>query len=248
MKNKIPLLVAAAVIGATNALCVSAADLSPAKSSSRTAAKAAKPVTPLTDIASESTGGSGSSDSAQLVPKDRVYFRIEEDENEQKFTDQQILEVTSQRQIHFPVTRGVSETIPVNVAGKTLEDVRDEIRKKLEADYYKKATIRLGLYDQTQSYGIVYIKGEVQSGGRYELKPGGATTLSELLMELKPTDFANLKKVRVERLDPVTKKSKSDIVNVREILDKGNRSKDMKLQDGDRIFVDAKTFNLGFGK
>jgi hypothetical protein len=88
----------------------------------------------------------------------------------------------------------------------------------------------------------VWFRGEVQ--GKYELKPGAATTLSEALMELRPSDFANLKKVKVDRFDPVTQQNKSVIINVKEILDKGTRTQDWKLADGDRIYVPPKGINF----
>jgi protein involved in polysaccharide export with SLBB domain len=184
----------------------------------------------------------GLSDAYQLVPKDQVLFRIGEDQNESKFNTPQLLEVTSQKQVHFPVTRGMGETISITVTGKTLGTVREEIQKSLEAQYYKKATVRLTLYDQSKSYGVVWFRGEVQ--GKYELKPGAATTLSEALMELRPGDFANLKKVKVDRFDPITQQNKSVVVNVKEILDRGTRTQDWKLEDGDRIYVPPKGINF----
>jgi protein involved in polysaccharide export with SLBB domain len=219
-----------------------AADRPPANAPSNDQTNSAESVAePAQSKVPSSEIGSGS-DSYQLVPKDQVLFRIGEDQNEAKFNAPQLLEVTSQKQVHFPITRGMGETISINVTGKTLGTVREEIQKSLEAQYYKKATVRLALYDQSKSYGVVWFRGEVQ--GKYELKPGAATTLSEALMELRPGDFANLKKVKVDRFDPVTQQNKSVVINVKEILDRGTRTQDWKLEDGDRIYVPPKGINF----
>jgi len=242
MKKNIHILLLLAMGLASGSRVTFAADRPAAKAPSKGQTNTADTIVEPARSKVQSSELGSHSDSYQLVPKDQVFFRIGEDQNESKFNTPQLLDVTSQKQVHFPVTRGMSETISINVTGKTLAAVREEIQKSLEAQYYKKATVRLTLYDQSKSYGVVWFRGEVQ--GKYELKPGAATTLSEALMELRPGDFANLKKVKVDRFDPVTQQNKSVVVNVKEILDRGTRTQDWNLEDGDRIYVPPKGINF----
>jgi hypothetical protein len=64
-----------------------------------------------------------------------------------------------------------------------------------------------------------------------------------VLTQVGTTEFARLSKVRVERLDPATGKTKEIFVNI-EAVNKGERDQDLELQDGDRITVSEKWFNF----
>ena len=127
--------------------------------------------------------------------------------------------------------------VTINIRGKNLGQVKEELKRKLEADYYYRATVELFLIDRTKSVGKVIFFGKGGVHGVVQLLPGRETLLSEAIVHLHPTRFANLKKVKVNRIDPETQKTEEIIVNVDAVLYKGDRSKDLILQDGDRVEV-----------
>jgi hypothetical protein len=90
--------------------------------------------------------------------------------------------------------------------------------------------------------GHVTFYGEVK--GNYPLPPGEPKNLSDVILEMKPSDYANLRSVKLMRSDPVTKKVITRVINVDEILSKGLKEKDVVLQDGDTIRISPKMFNF----
>ncbi len=90
--------------------------------------------------------------------------------------------------------------------------------------------------------GIVLFQGEIK--GTLLLKPGGSKSLSEAVLEMKPNEYANLKKVKLLREDPATKVVTSRFVDVDAILSKGKKEEDVVLQDGDSVVISAKWVNF----
>lgn len=173
-----------------------------------------------------------------LRPQDKLVFRLEEDPV--RATEAETLIVSALGQIYFPISRGFDERISIEASGKTVAQVEVEIRGKLEENYYQKATVKLALVDQSRRFGQALFMGAVR--GPVPLTPGENVTLAEAIVRLGYSEFANLKKVEVYRLDAKTKKEyPADVIDVDAIL-KGNRSKDIPLQDGDRIVVPEKKF------
>jgi hypothetical protein len=67
--------------------------------------------------------------------------------------------------------------------------------------------------------------------------------LTDAILGLAPSDFADLRRIKIHRLDPVTHQPRTVEVNVREILRSGRRHLDVPLQDGDRVYVPQKWIN-----
>ncbi|MHB8522295.1 MAG: polysaccharide biosynthesis/export family protein [Limisphaerales bacterium] len=175
-------------------------------------------------------------DAYKLLPSDKVRFWLEEDPKRDGTSLD--LPVTSQNMLIFPVSRGYELAIPVDIRGKTLDDVKAELKQKLEEKYYKQATVHLTLLTQNQRKGVVYFRGTVT--GMLELFPGDEKTVTQAILEKGYSDFANLKKVKVTRIDPVTKKTTVYPVNVDQLLKKPDPVKDLILQDKDIIEVPEK--------
>jgi protein involved in polysaccharide export with SLBB domain len=168
-----------------------------------------------------------------LLPSDKVRFWIEEDpKGDAAATD---LPVTSLNMILFPVSRGYELTIPINVVGKTIDQVKTELTAKLEEKYYKTATVHLTLLTQTQRRGLVYFNDQIT--GTLELLPGDQMTVTQAILKKGYNDYANLKKVTIKRTDPVTKKTVVMHVNVKALLEKPDPAKDVILQDKDIVDV-----------
>ena len=135
----------------------------------------------------------------------------------------------------FPLER-------VHVAGKTTTEARAEITRKLEADYYYTATVRLSIdrVNAQATMGKIYVQGEVRQPGVLDIYAGDNLTVQEAILRAGGfLQFADPKKVQVTR----TKRGQTlrFEINVKEIQQKGAVEKDIQLEDGDRINV-PKTF------
>lgn len=178
-----------------------------------------------------------------LQPLDKVAFYIEEDPapvrpNERKTLD---LAVSAQGQLEVPVSRCCEQVLVINTKGKTIDQAEEEIRKLLLAEYYNKATVQLRLVDTTKRIGQVWLTGAVKAN-TFQLNPGKAYTLWEVLTAVGLQEFANKANVEVTRKDPATGKTKTIKVDVGAA--EKNPDKDIEVQDGDRVKVKEKVFNL----
>ena len=70
--------------------------------------------------------------------------------------------------------------------------------------------------------------------------PGETKTVFEGVYQVGLSEFANLKKVKLNRLNPQTKETESRVIDL-EAVRKGDRAKDVPLQDGDRVEVPEKS-------
>lgn len=177
----------------------------------------------------------------RLAPMDKLTVQIEEDPVPGRPIE---ISVTALYNLDVPVSRCCESAISINVRGKTLAEVESELRTRLERDYYEKATVQLKLIarDPNRRIGQVWLRGAVK-GNIVELEAGNPTTLWEALTQVGTTEFARLSRVRVDRVDPQTGEVKKIYVDI-EAVNKGDRSKDIELQDGDRITVSEKWFNF----
>jgi len=155
-----------------------------------------------------------------------------------------------------PVARRVTDTgdldVPyigrVHVAGKSCADVAAQVTRMLEADYYYKATVRLGI-DQIsiKKPGLaakIFVSGDVKVPGAQEILPEDTLTVSGAIVKAGGgTQFADLHKVKLTRkMKDGT--SKTNIIDVKAVLEEGKMDKDMQLQDGDYIFVPRRLFTI----
>lgn len=185
----------------------------------------------------------------ELKPGDVLRFVIEQDPSRGN-TAQQVY-LTEAGEALFAVSRGSAITVKINARGKKLADVRQEVKQLLDAEYYQDSKLQIDLDlvrresgqagpDGTIPKVIVY--GAMQ--GNIFLREGETKTLSDVILQLGQNQFANLRKVKIHRLDPTTKRETITEHNVKEVLDKGDRTKDPAVQDGDRIEVPEKGFNF----
>ncbi len=157
--------------------------------------------------------------------------------------DQVTLEIVEDRDGGLPrvvTATGELEVYPlgrVHVAGKTTNEASSDIKRKLEVDYYYKATVKLSIDRVSPTIvtsGTVYLAGEVRAVGPVEMISGTPLKLSEAI--LKAGGFgawADDRKVQVVRRSG----GAPQVVDVKEILQKGRVEKDITLQDGDRVYV-----------
>ncbi len=134
----------------------------------------------------------------------------------------------------------------VHVAGLTVVDASGAIKRRLEADYYYKATIRLALerVNQNFSLGNVYLSGEIQRVGGLPIYADRPLTLSQAVTNAGGFGrFANGRKVKVTRAGK-NGATETIVRDVKAILEGGHKELDIPLQDGDQIFIPRATFNF----
>lgn len=127
----------------------------------------------------------------------------------------------------------------IQVAGKTTTEAGADIKRRLEADYYYRATVKLNI-DRVSPLqvraGTVTLSGQVRLVGSQEMIAGEPLRLSSAILKAGNfTEWANPKKVKLTR--QVNGSAQSTEYNVKEIIEKGDEKADPVLQDGDRINV-----------
>ncbi|MBX3748023.1 MAG: hypothetical protein KF833_22170 [Verrucomicrobiae bacterium] len=191
---------------------------------------------------------SGAQESAALEPPpkhvlragDRIQYRIAEDPV--RGPAPLLVVVNSVGEVSFPVSRDSDLRITLLVRGKTVEEVREDLTRSLLADYYHRATVELTLGEKIVTPGRVQFFGEMSA--TLPLTPDTPPLLlSDAILQLGFTPDADLRRVKVHRLDPDSQQSRTLEINVRSILREGIRERDLILQDGDRVEVRTKWFN-----
>jgi protein involved in polysaccharide export with SLBB domain len=185
------------------------------------------------------TGGSALETSHPLRPGDKLLYAVREDPVAGAGAEE--LVVNALGEATFRVSRGAAAAITLPVAGRTLVQVKAELQTRLLADYYHVATIDLRLKETTQAAGKILFSGAVRAN-IVPLQPGEQKTLFEALLQVGTTEFANLRKVRLSRVDPRTGAEGAWVFDAEAI--RKDRSRDVLLQDGDRLDVPEKTINF----
>ncbi|MEW6155980.1 MAG: ankyrin repeat domain-containing protein [Verrucomicrobiota bacterium] len=128
--------------------------------------------------------------------------------------------------------------------------VKEELREFLEAHGAKSAKAAAAESRSAQgtqgnlaipSDSTLYFMGEVKANA-LPLAPGSEKTISQALLQVGVTEFANLKRVKISRMDPSTKVYTNFFVNVSDINQ--GKTNDVVLQAGDRIHVGGKLVNF----
>lgn len=147
--------------------------------------------------------------------------------------------VNSANKMRFPISVCCDDSIEINATGKSVEQIRTELETRLKESYYKEATVEMSLTEKTLVRGQVLFQGEVGRSS-LDLSPDNPKTLSEALLLVSVTPYAKTDEVKVFRKglkDPI-------IINVKRIWEKNEFEEDIILQDGDRVVVGQKWFNI----
>jgi protein involved in polysaccharide export with SLBB domain len=189
------------------------------------------------------SGAADDSDSLRLSVQDKLYYRNDQDPIDGGAEAAKAgLIVNSRGMLEVPVSRGFDLRINVKAAGRTVGEVKREIKQKLEDEFYRTANITLTLESLSAKPGLVIFYGEVK--GSLPLTAGQPKYLSEAILEMKPNEYANLKKVKLIRTDSTTKTNITRYINVDAILSKGKKEDDVLLEDGDTVNISAKWLNF----
>jgi len=169
-----------------------------------------------------------------LVTGDALTFEILEDKELGLAAEPQLLKIQSDGNIIAPYLG------PVPAAGKTLSQLQAEIRKRLEADFYQTATVRMSLNVRA---GSLYVLGEVGAPGRREIPPDGVFTLTRAIASAGGIGkFGNERKVELRRKKP-DGSVEVTIHDYKRIL-KERPQDDVELRHDDEIFVPSKLISF----
>jgi len=194
----------------------------------------------------------------ELKPHDVLGFLIDQDPSVVEAVrgnggagDAETIFVTDAGEATFRVTRTSPISVKLGVAGKKLEAVRRELKALLDAEYYQDCSFRLDLKAinstsammESASAGRVVLFGNGGLSGTFPVVEGRKLMLSDVIISAggkSGNEYANLKRVKVRRFDPVSKKETVIEANVANIIEKGDRNADIELKDGDRVEVPAR--------
>jgi polysaccharide biosynthesis/export protein len=160
---------------------------------------------------------------------DQLVFRILEDEDPATS-----LTVSDSGQVRVPYVGSVS------AVNRTPRDLAYQIKRALEKNLYKKATVLISVEKRTtRSPGKVYLTGEVAKPGVIELRANESLTLTQAILQSGGfSDFANKRKVKVMHKTGSTSQTK--IIDVSAVIDQGRTDLDETLKPGDVIVVPAR--------
>jgi protein involved in polysaccharide export with SLBB domain len=186
-------------------------------------------------------------DATYILKKgDTVSLRIVEDTSQQAPLS---LKIQDSGNINAPFINLVP------AAGKTCKDVAYYMKRELEKEHFRVATVILALEEgaKAQARGpgaplptanYITIYGQVQRQGRYETTPEEDLTVSQAILRAGGfSQFAKDKKVKVIRKVP-DKGNVTIYVNLRDVMMKGKLDYDIPVRGGDVIIVDEKLINF----
>lgn len=159
------------------------------------------------------------------------YFILEEAQ------DEQMVFVDEQGKINIPLIGSI------DAKDRSLEELAQTIKSLLEQKYYKKATVVLNKHlSQDSGRGKVFILGQVVNQGPIIIPNNELLTLTKAILSAGGfTPLADLSTVSVTRADPSKPEEKiRTVINMHEVLDQGNLSKDIILQANDVVLVSEK--------
>ena len=146
----------------------------------------------------------------------------------------------------------------VRAAGRTCRELAFSMKQQLERSLYNTATVIVAIDQIPESRGggggdkwgtgtkeldVVTVFGQVIRQGKYELPDNEDMTISQaILLAGGFAQFANPKKVKLVRKTP--QGNRTILVNVDQVMRRGNLDKDIFLRRGDVIIVDEKTVNF----
>lgn len=132
----------------------------------------------------------------------------------------------------------------VKVGGCTLSQARDVVLKTYSGYYVSAPVIMINVLDDAEKgeWGSVTVMGCIGNPGRVPLRASTGMNLTEAIQEaggFKPS--AKTSSIRVSRVDAAGKKLKIT-VDYDDIGRKGDAAADIKLIDGDIIYVPERSF------
>lgn len=210
----------------------------------RTAAPAATPTGDVARSAAVLNSMEVLDDTQIIEPGDLISMRVVEDRREP-----QQMRVGATGEVTAPHI-GL-----VKAAGRTCRQLANEVKRRLEQNYYNSATVVVSIDLKRQDdpnarmrYGsseidFFTVYGQVLRQGKYELPQDEDITISQAILRAGGfAQFANPQKVKLVR--KTAQGNKTILVNLDSIMRQGNLDYDVYLRKNDVIIVDEKKVNF----
>lgn len=139
----------------------------------------------------------------------------------------------------------------VRAADKTCRELAYNIKRELEKNFFKNATVVVAIDRLNPRMQDAYVDlefyvmfGFVARQGKYDLPTNEDITISQAILRAGGfAQFANKKKVKVIRKTP-SQGNKTILVDVDAIMQRGDLEKDIFLRKDDVVIVDEQTVNF----
>lgn len=180
-------------------------------------------------------------DNQPISPGDTISIRIVEDRREPL---QQVVAVTGE--VNVPYVN------LVNARGKTCRELAFTIKRELEKNFFKNATVVVSI-DKLNEKAMIeqreidlefYVMfGFVARQGKYDLPTNEDISISQAILRAGGfAQFANKKKVKIVRKTP--QGNKTIVVNVDGIMRQGDLERDIFIRKDDVIIVEELNWNF----
>jgi polysaccharide export outer membrane protein len=134
----------------------------------------------------------------------------------------------------------------VAASDKTCKQLAEELKARLEKEYYYRATVIIALDAANKLLGRIYVWGQVRNQGAIDVAVNENLTAGKAILRAGGFgDFANKKRVKVVRGGATEGAAKQNFeLNMVDILEKGQTEKDVVLQPDDFIIVPSRLINF----
>ncbi|HYF37750.1 MAG TPA: polysaccharide biosynthesis/export family protein [Prosthecobacter sp.] len=176
-------------------------------------------------------------DTQPIAPGDILSIRIVEDRREPLQ-----LRVSATGEINAPHIN------LIRAAGRTCRELAFAVKRELEKSYYNSATVIISIDQMREridrvdlSFFTIY--GQVLRQGKYELPTDEDVTISQAILRAGGfAQFAHPQKVKLVRKTP--QGNKTVMVDLDQIMSRGNLEYDIYLRNNDVIIVPEKKVNF----
>lgn len=177
------------------------------------------------------------------VPDDKYKLRVGDKVSLQILEDRDLprgLMVADSGELDVPYVGRVA------ASEKTCKQLAEELKTRLEKEYYHRATVIIALDVANKYLGRVYVWGQVRNQGPIELAVNENLTVGKAILRAGGFgDFANKKRVKVVRGGGAEGAGKQSFeLNMVEILENGHTERDVQLQPDDLLFVPSRLINF----
>jgi protein involved in polysaccharide export with SLBB domain len=134
----------------------------------------------------------------------------------------------------------------VAAADKTCKQLAEDLKARLEKEYYHRATVIIALDVANKFLGRIYVWGQVRNQGPVDLGVNENLTVGNVILRAGGFgDFANKKRVKVVRGGGKEGGAKQNFeLNMVDVLENGQTEKDVVLQPDDFIIVPSRLINF----
>ena len=194
-------------------------------------------------IAGTNTTGTSPVSLSGYVPDDKYKLRVGDKISLQILEDRDLpkgLLVADSGELDVPYVGRVS------ASDKTCKQLAEELKARLEKEYYHRATVIIALDVANKLLGRIYVWGQVRNQGPIDVTVNENLTAGKAILRAGGFgDFANKKRVKVVRGGGGEGGAKESFeLNMVDILEKGKTERDVVLQPDDFIIVPSRLINF----